>query len=218
MNLTVDFVSVMSILRLDMKQKAGNYACPFCTKKSFTIYPENQMGYCHTCKWSGDALKLYCEWKRVSRDEACRELGVSLKDGFLQLKEKLSDSKEQTYAEAKSEFAKDLEFLAWVRMYEGFYPDPEKRFNRKIFENKTGLKKAALSKIINGKLGNALTWRKVLAVLRSDLEGPIKELKRKVALGAKYFEDLTDEEKRGKDVEKYRIKKRKRPRPKKADE
>lgn len=217
MNLDVDFVSVMSTLGLSLKQKAGNYQCPFCTKKSFTVYPD-QKAYCHTCKWSGDAIKLYREWKKVSRDEAFQELAVALGDGSLRLKEKGSEFKEQTYAEAKKEFAKDLEFLAWVRIYEGFYPDTERRFNRKIFEDKTGLKKGTLSKIINGKMSNALTWRKTLQVLRSDLEGPIKELKKKIALGTQYFENLIiDEEQRGKDVEKFRIKKPKRSKAKIAD-
>ena len=55
---------------------------------------------------------------------------------------------------------------------------------------------------------NALTWRKVLAVLRHDLEKPIAKLKKDIDLGAKYFEQLLDDEKRGSDIKKYRIKKR----------
>ena len=207
MNVNVDFVSVMSILSLSLKQKQGNYLCPFCGKKSFTVYPKNQMGYCHTCKWSGNGLKLYCEWKKVSKDEAFKELAVALRDNSLQLKPK-SELKEQTYAEAKSEFAKDLEFLAWVRIYEGFYPDTERRFNRKVFEDKTGLKKGTLSKIINGQISKSLTWRTTLQTLRSDLEKPIEKLKKDLSLGTQYFENLIDEEQRGKDVEKFRIKKK----------
>jgi hypothetical protein len=84
----------------------------------------------------------------------------------------------------------------------------ERRFNRKIFEDKTGLKKGTLSKIINGQIGNSLTWRKVLAVLRSDLEEPIKKLKKDISLGTQYFENQLDDEERGKDIVKYRIKKR----------
>ncbi|MDL2279805.1 CHC2 zinc finger domain-containing protein [Desulfovibrio sp. OttesenSCG-928-G11] len=196
MNLDVDFVSVMSTLGLSMKQKSGNYQCPFCTKKSFTVYPD-QKAYCHTCNWSGDALQLYCEWEKVSRSEAIQKLGLALKNGYIQLKE-------QTYAEAKSELAKDLEFLTWVRMYEGFNPD----YTRKVVIEKSGVTKGTLSKIIKGEMVNGLTWRKVLAVLRIDLEPRIKIMKKNLALGPKYFENLLDEEKRGKDVEKFRIKKK----------
>jgi hypothetical protein len=47
--------------------------------------------------------------------------------------------------------------------------------------------------------------------LRSDLEKPIEKLKKDLALGAQYFENQLDDEERGKDIEKYRIKKRRRP-------
>jgi len=214
MNVDVDYVSVMSNLGFDIRNKDGKYRCPRCFTKSFVIYPDqpNEMGVCHNkdCKWSGDAVKLYSDCKDISYTEAAKELGIALNEGFIQLKE-------QTYAEAKAEFAKDIEFLTWVRIYEAFYPDTERRFNRKIFAEKTGLKKGTLSKIINGKLSKTLTWRKVLAVLRSDLEGPIKELRKKIALGTQYFENQLDDELRGKDVEKFRSKKPKRSRAKIAD-
>ena len=56
-------------------------------------------------------------------------------------------------------------------------------------------------------MDHALTWRKVLAVLRADLEKPIAKLKKDLYNGAKYFEQLLDDEKRGRDAKKYRIKK-----------
>ena len=201
--LDVDFTSVMIHLGLNMKRTSGNYECPFCLKKSFTVYPD-QKGHCHnpTCKWSGDALKLFCDVEKVSRTEAAQKLGVALSENYIQLKE-------QSYDEAKVELAKDLEFLAWVRMYEGFYPS-ERRFDRKVFEEKTGLTKGTLSKIINGQMVHALTWRKVLAVLHADLDKPIAKLKKNLDNGVKYFEQLLDDEKRGSDIKKYRIKKRRR--------
>lgn len=209
MDVDVDFESVMFSLGLIGKRTTGNYQCPICRAKdkTFKVYPD-QKGYCHNkkCQWSGDAIQLYADYNRVSRDEAYAELAPALKDGYIKLKAKNSEFKEQTYAEAKKAFAKDLEFLAWVRIYERFYPDTERRFNRKIFEKKLGRHKTTLSKIINGKMPNALTWRTTLETLRLDLEGPIKELQRKLKLGTKYFEDLIDEEQRGEDVEKLRIK------------
>jgi len=198
---TIDFRSVMFHLGLNMKQKSGNYSCPFCFKKSFTVYPDEK-GYCHnpTCKWSGDVLQLVCDVKKISRNEAQKELGVALRENYIQLKE-------QTYDEAKIELAKDLEFLAWVRMYEGFYPSVG-RFTREKLIDKAGITKGTMAKIINGQMVNALTWRKVLAVLRSDLEKPIERLKKDIALGTRYFEQLLDDEQRGRDIKKYQIKKK----------
>ena len=200
MNLDVDFVSVMVHLGLNMKKESGNYRCPFCTRKSFTVYPD-QKGYCHTeyCKWSGDSLQLVCDVKRISRSEAAKELGIALRENYIQLKE-------QTYDEAKTELAKDLEFLAWVRMYEGFNPD----YTRETIIDKSGITKGTLSKIIKGEMCNSLTWRKVLKVLRIDLEPRIKILKKNLSLGTQYFEQLLDDEKRGTDIKKYRIKKKRR--------
>jgi len=55
---------------------------------------------------------------------------------------------------------------------------------------------------------NALTWRKVLAVLHADLKNPIEKLKRNFSQGIKYFEQILDVEKQGSDIKKYRLKKR----------
>ena len=55
---------------------------------------------------------------------------------------------------------------------------------------------------------NALTWRKVLAVLRADLEKPIENLKKNLSQRVKYFEQILDDEKRDNDIRKYHIKKR----------
>jgi len=186
-----------------MRRKYDNYECPFCHKKSFTVYPDEK-GYCHTptCKWSGDSLQLVCDVKNISRNDAYKELGIALKENFIHIK-----VNEQTYDEAKIELAKDLEFLAWVRMYEGFYDTPY-RIDRKILEEKTGLNKSTLSKIINGQVCNAVTWRKTLAVLRSDID--LNRLKKDLKLEDKYFVELLDDEKRGNDIKKYQIKKKRR--------
>ena len=89
-------------------------------------------------------------------------------------------------------------------MYEGFNPD----YTREKVIGKSGVTKGTLSKIIKGEMCNTLTWRKTLAVLRSDLEPRIKVMKRSLSLGTKYFEQLLDDEKRGSDIKKYRIKKK----------
>lgn len=92
-------------------------------------------------------------------------------------------------------------------MYEGFYDTPY-RIDRRALEDKTGLNKSTLSKIINGQVCNALTWRKTLAVLRSSID--LARLKKDLLLKEKYFEEILDDEKRGRDVKKYQVKKRRR--------
>ena len=86
MSMYVDFVSVMFHLGLNMKKESGNYRCPFCFRKSFTVYPE-QKGYYHTnaCQWSGDSLQLVCDVKNISRNEAAKELGIALGENYIQL-------------------------------------------------------------------------------------------------------------------------------------
>ena len=89
-------------------------------------------------------------------------------------------------------------------VYEGFNPD----YTREKVIGKSGVTKGTLSKIIKEEMCNTLTWRKTQAVLRSDLEPRIKVMKRNLSLGTQYFENQLDDEQRGKDVEKFRIKKK----------
>lgn len=196
MNDNVDFLSVMIDLGLaKRKRPTGNYHCPFCNKDSFTIYPD-QKAYCHTCEWSGDVLKFYQDTKQVSKEQAYKELGVA----FGQNKVKL---KSQTYQEAKLALAKDLEFLAWFRMYEGFYDKPDK-IDRKMLADKAGISVGKLSKVINGQIGNPVSFRKTLAALRTSI--PLEQFKKDLALKEKYFERIIDDEKMGEVVKKYQIK------------
>ena len=201
------FLSVMKLLNLDMRQKSGNYVCPFCFKESFTVYPDER-AYCHACKWPGDAIQLYSDKEDVSRDEAYKAISIALKKNFIELKE-------QTYSEAKIALAKDLDFLAKVRMYESFYDRPY-RIERPLMEEMTGLSKSELNKIINGRIGNVLTWRKTLNVLRGLI--PIKKFEKDLELKEKYFEQLLDDEGQRLIIEKYRIKKSRKPRAKTKSE
>lgn len=218
MNLTIDFLDMMNHLHLDTrKQKNGNYICPFCFEKSLTIYPNEDKGYCHNpkCTWKGgNPVNLYCDYKNVSFDEAMNDLSIAIIDKSISFKE----HKEQTYTEAKFELAKDLEFLAWVRIYERFYPY-DRRYERKNFEKLADCSKGQLSKIFNGQMVNAITWRKVLTILRNDLGGQIEQLKKDLKLGTQYFESLIDDDEDLKAaVEKYRIKKPRRQRKKKIQD
>ena len=50
-------------------------------------------------------LKLVCDYKQISREEAYKELGDALENQYIHIKE-------QTYDEAKIELAKDLDFFS----------------------------------------------------------------------------------------------------------
>ena len=218
MNLTIDFLDMMNHLHLDTrKQRNKNYICPFCFKKTLQIFTNENKGYCHSpnCTWNGgNPIDLYCAYKNVSFNEAMSELSIALKDKRISVQQ----YKEQTYQDAKYEFAKDLEFLAWVRIYERFYPY-DRRYERKDFEKLADCSKGMLSKILNGQMVNAVTWRKVLNILRNDLEGQIEQLKRDLKLGTQYFEQLIDDDGDLRTaVEKYRIKNPRKRRTKKTDE
>ena len=196
MNETVMFEDVLVQANCDISEKSGNIKCPFCNTWSFKIYPE-QLAKCHnaSCGWHGNAIKFYTEFKNIDKNEAIKELAVKL-----DLKKSIVGKKEQTLKEAKIALAKDLEFLSWCRLYFAFYKNDV--VEQKIYAEKCGLSKSAFSRILNGNMGNALTWRKTLNVLRQEIN--IERLKKDMKKGAKYFlEDIPLEY-----VTKYRIKKR----------
>jgi len=196
------FREVMDLLNLDMEQKGKLYSCPVCHVKSLEVFPDEK-GHCHNkeCNWSGNSVTLYMKCENVSKDESYRRLMIAFDKGFLQYKE-------QTYEEAKIDLAKDLEFLAWVRMYEGFYDRPDK-IERSMMEYKTGLSKSELNKIINGRVGNAQAWRETLATLRSFT--PISKFKRDLELKEEYFKQRLDDEEKGYVIKKYQIKRSRKP-------
>ena len=201
MDIEVDFLSVLIDLGLaKRKRPTGNYDCPFCGRTSLKIYPDKK-GHCHACEWDGDAIKLYQDSQNVSRHQACQDLGVAWATDRIKFTP-------QTYEEAKEELARDLEFLAWLRMYLAFYDRPD-RIDRKMLADKAGISEGELSKTINGRVGNAKSWRKTLNVLRLDI--PLKKFKEDLGLGIKYFEELIESEKMGSVVKKYQIKDKKQP-------
>lgn len=195
MNETVDFEDVLLLAGCDITAKSGNIKCPFCQTRSFRIYPD-QKAKCHNdlCNWYGDAAQFYADYKDMSRHEAIKELADKL-----DLKKSIVQLKEQTYDEAKKSLSEDFEFLAWCRMYFAFYGD--KVVNQKLYADKCGLSKSTFSKIMNGMMGNAITWRKTLNILRQEID--INRLKKDMQKGARYFlEDIPSDY-----IRKYRIKK-----------
>ena len=198
MNETVDFKDVLLLAECNISEKSGNLKCPFCNKWAFKIYPD-QLAKCHNdfCKWYGNAIQFYTDYKEIEKNDAFKELS-----GKLNLKKSIIEIKEQTFDEAKNALAEDFEFLSWCRMYFAFYKDHV--VEQKIYADKCGLSKSAFSRILNGNMGNAVTWRKTLNVLRIELGIGIDRLKKDVKKGAKYFLDDIPLEY----VKKYRIKKK----------
>lgn len=197
MDVDLDFDSVLRELGQHHKHKNGNYTCPFCHKKSFKPYP-NGRAKCHNehCEWYGDIAQLYADIKGISRNEAFTELGIALKEKRIGVAPNL-----QTYDEAKSALAKDLEYLRWVKMYMAFY---DTKISQKMIADRTGTSEAEVSKILKGRVGNPSSWRKVIVGLKSFI--PMEQFKKDLALKEKYFERLLDDEKLGLMVKKYQIK------------
>lgn len=197
MNETVSFEDVLILAGCDIMAKSGNIKCPFCQKMSFKIYPD-QRAKCHnkSCNWYGDSAQFYSDYKEISRLEAIRELSSKL-----DLKKSIIQTKEQTYNEAKKSLSEDYKFLSWCRIYFAFYGD--KVVNQKVYADKCGLSKSEFSRIINGIMGSATTWRKVLNILRQEIN--IDRLKRDIKKGSQYFiDDIPPEY-----IKKYRIKNKK---------
>lgn len=180
----INFEDVLEICNVDLRKKSGNLKCPFCQVQSFKIYPE-QKANCHNlaCKWHGDAIQFYGDYKNISRAEAFKELAEKLKIGELKFSKKTL-----TYAEALEAFSKDLEFLAWCRMYFAFYGN--KRVNQQIYAEKANLSQSAFNKILNGNLGNLITWKKTLNVLKTELR--IEQFKKDLKIGNQYFKNDID--------------------------
>ncbi|MEG6503676.1 MULTISPECIES: hypothetical protein [unclassified Desulfovibrio] len=197
MNETVDFKDVLLLENCSITEKSGNIKCPFCNKLSFKIYPD-QLAKCHNnvCNWYGDVIQFYTDFKKISRSEAFKELA-----GRLDLKKSIVEIKEQTFDEARMALAEDLEFLSWCRMYFAFYKNDV--VDQKVYAEKCGLSKSAFSRILNGNMGNALTWRKTIVILKQEID--IKRLQKDIKKGIKYFlENIPPEY-----IKKYRIKKKK---------
>ena len=196
MNVTVNFEDVLVLAKCDISSKSGNIQCPFCKTGAFKIYPE-QLAKCHnaSCGWHGNAVQFYAKFENIGMSEAFKQLAEKLN-----LKKAIVAVKEQTFDEAKNALADDLEFLSWCRLYFAFYKDNV--VEQKTYAEKCGLSKSAFSRILNGNMGNALTWRKTLNVLRQEIN--IERVKKDIEKGAKYFlDDIPIEY-----VTKYRIKKR----------
>lgn len=195
MNLTIEFTDVLCLVNADIQEKCGNLKCPFCGVQSFKIYRGmNETAKCHNkkCGWNGNALQFYAKYKDITYKDAFKELAESLRLGEIKFSPKI-----QTYDEALDEFAEDLNFLAWCRMYFAFY---RRNITQKTFYEKAGLSQSAFNKILNGNIGDKITWRRTLSILRNDV--PINQLKKDMKMGAEFFKIDIDKAA----VSKFRIK------------
>lgn len=198
-SIQVDFESVLCFLGVNITKKNGNIRCPFCGKNSFRIYDDTQKGYCHnkSCRFNGNALDFCMKYENCSKDEAYQKL--------INMLRKNEKSILQTYNDAFNELASDLNFLAWVRMYAAFYGNS--RFNQKEFCKKLDITTSTFNKILNGNLGNGLTWRKTLNVLKNEIN--IDKFKNDLKSGTQFFKNFINENKNEYNIEKFRIKNKK---------
>lgn len=169
---------------LDMETKRGNLRCPFCSQWAFKDYGDGK-AYCHACKWSGNAIRLYADVESIPYEEARSHLFEAFKLGGIRLKPK-------SYEETLDSLASDLDFLARARMYFEFYK--HRRRNKKYYQDRSGLSRSHFSKVINGdfdKVSKAM-WDRSLAFLRQSLD--LRQLDADLRKGAAYWKDSIKDE------------------------
>jgi hypothetical protein len=174
----IDYPELFHQLDLDPTLHSGKMACPFCTKKAFTDYADGK-AYCHACQWSGDAIQLYAAVKRIDRKEAYAALAELFEHGDIK-------PKRRTLHEVVESLSRDLEFLAWCRMYFAYHGND--RAGMSHYQSKTGLSRPQFSKVINGhfELVSPRSWNLVLTILRQDID--IKDFRRDLKEGKQPFE------------------------------
>jgi DNA primase len=178
----IDYLQVFIHCGLDIEEKYGNNLCPFCEKFAFRIYydGDNIRGHCHNCKFSGNPVTFYSQYKHISYNEALNELITAYGEGKIKLRE-CSDK------EAIEKIRNDLYFLSLVRMYFAFYNDS--RMNKKYYQNDSNIPQAIFSRIINGDIESTSkeNWNKALVYLRSKID--IKKFLTDLANKEHYFHD-----------------------------
>lgn len=174
----IDFQELFFELDLDHSLHGGNLICPFCQKKSFKDYRDGK-AYCHSCKWSGNAIRLYVEMKHVTKQEAYNALVELYKLERIKPKQK-------TTQEAVDSLSKDLEFLAWCRMHFAFYGSD--RIGMRHCQEQAGMSRSQFSKIINGHFDQVSprSWHTALLILRQTID--IKGFRRDIKEGKLLWE------------------------------
>lgn len=189
----IDFESVIEKIGAELRRRSGNLKCPFCGKMSFKVY-DDAKAQCHSssCKWKGNAVNLYADYKKISYEDARTELIGLYKAGDVWLKKR-------TYAEAKRKFIADLKFLAECRMYFAFYGN--KRASQSILQRMSGISKGSFSKVLDGKLDEVSPemWAKVILFLKDKIN--LKQFRQDIG-GGEYFERMIEEDQLGQSVKK----------------
>lgn len=164
-DMQIDYLDIFIHCGLDATEKNGKYVCPFCDKLSFKVYydTDNIRGHCHHCKFSGNPVKFYSEFKSISYYEALAELKAAYGAGSIKLR-KLSDK------EARDKICADLYFLSLARMYFAFYGDS--LVNKKYLQEKSGIPPSTFSRVMNGNIESVSkeNWNKVMVYLKSKID------------------------------------------------
>lgn len=189
----IDVETVIEQMGAELRRRSGNLKCPFCGKMSFKVY-DDAKAHCHNnlCKWSGNAYRLYADYKKISYEESREELNKLYKSGKVFLRK-------LTYDEAKKKFIDDLRFLSECRMYFAFYGN--RRASQTALQRMSGVTKGPFSKVLDGKLdgSSAEMWAKVILFLKTKIN--LKQFRQDIS-GDEYFERMIEEEQLGQAVKK----------------
>lgn len=182
--MNIDLLSIFIHCGLNKRRKNQKYLCPFCNAWDFDLQPDDSTCSCGNCSFSGSATQFYAKLKDIPMYRSRYELEKLLDAGTIWLYKR-------TRKEAVEKLSKDLEFLAYVRMYWAFYGHD--RENQKYHQLDSGIAKSPFNRVINGDFCHVAidVWNMVIAYLDSKIN--INEFKAVLAAGALHFEPEANE-------------------------
>lgn len=182
--MNIDLLSLFIHCGLNKRRKNKKYFCPFCNTWSFELQLDEATCRCGNCDFSGSAIQFYARLKEIPDYRSLRELTKLLGDGTIWLRKR-------TRQEAVVALSKDLEFLAYVRMYWAFYG--HSRENQEYHQLNSGIAKSSFNRVVNGDISNVakVPWNMAIAYLKSKID--IEGFKVELTKGALLFEAEANE-------------------------
>lgn len=177
--MNIDLLSIFIHCGLNKRRKNQKYFCPFCNTWNFFLQPDEAECSCGNCGFSGNAVEFYAKLKNIPKHQSFRELTKLREDGIIWLRKR-------TRKEAIEKLSKDLEFLAYVRMYWAFYG--HSRENQEFHQLNSGIAKSSFNRVVNGDIGNVAKepWNLAIVYLKSTID--IEKFRTDLATGALNFE------------------------------
>lgn len=182
--MNIDLLSIFIHCGLNKRRKNQKYFCPFCNTWNFDLQLDEATCSCGNCDFSGNAVEFYAKVKGIPKYQSFRELNKLREDGTIWLRKR-------TRQEAVVALSKDLEFLAYVRMYWAFYG--HNRENQEFHQLNSGIAKSSFNRVVNGDIGNVAKepWNLAIVYLKSTID--IEKFKTDLATGALNFEAEANE-------------------------